>query len=88
MNTLKLKNGVTVPTEARISTVRFDDDYLHCELADGRIISVPMIWYPRLWNAEPEYRNIYNLTGDGYGIHWPELDEDLSVKGFLAGVTD
>ncbi len=86
MNTLKFKNGVTFATEARISKVRFDNDYLHCELKDGRIISVPIIWYPRLWNALPEERNVYEITGDGYGVYWPNIDEDLSVKGFLGGV--
>ena len=65
--------------------MRRDDDDLHCELADGRMISVPLIWYPRLWQASPEQRNRYEIIGDGYGIHWPALDEDLSVKGFLAG---
>ncbi len=86
MTTFKFKNGVTVPTEARASRIWFDNDFLHCELKDGRIISVPIIWYPRLWKANPEQRKKYELTGDGYGIHWPEIDEDLSVKGFLAGV--
>jgi len=83
--TILLKNGVTVATQACAMNVTFDDDYLHCELADGRIVSVPIIWYPLLWNATPQNRDIYEITGDGYGIHWPSLDEDLSVKGFLAG---
>ena len=77
MSTSKLKNGVTVATEARIHKMRCDDDYLHCELADGRIISVPLIWYPRLWQASPEQRNRYEIIGDGYGIHWPAIDEEL-----------
>ena len=85
MSTLQLKNGVTVATEAHAQHLTFDEDYLHCELTDGRIISVPLIWYPRLWHACAEDRNTYEITGDGYGIHWPTLDEDLSVKGFLAG---
>ena len=86
MNTFKLKNGATVPTEAKASGLHFDSDFLHCELTDGRVISVPLIWYPRLWKANRETRDNYEITGDGYGIHWPRLDEDLSVKGFLAGV--
>ncbi len=86
MITLKLKNGVTVATDARAASVTFDNDYLHCELTDGRIVSVPIIWYPRLWKAAPEHRNDYEIIGDGYGIHWHAIDEDLSVKGFLSGV--
>jgi hypothetical protein len=86
MSNLKLKNGVTVPTDARALKVAFDDDYLHCELIDGRIVSVPIIWYPRLWNATSEHRNNYEIIGEGYGIHWPAIDEDLSIKGFLSGV--
>ncbi|MGB0389060.1 MAG: DUF2442 domain-containing protein [Ardenticatenaceae bacterium] len=85
MSTLTLKNGVTIATEARAQHLSFDDDYLHCELTDGRVISVPLIWYPRLWNANSTSRQVYDMTGDGTGIHWPEIDEDLSVRGFLAG---
>jgi hypothetical protein len=85
MSTLQLKNGVTIATEARAQHLNFDHDYLHCELTDGRIITVPLIWYPRLWNASPSARQEYDITGDGYGIHWPIIDEDLSVKGFLGG---
>ena len=88
MSTLKIKNGVTVATEARAEKITFDDDYLHCELTDGRTVSVPIIWYPRLWKAAPEHRNNYEIIGEGYGIHWPVVDEDLSVKGFLAGIQE
>ena len=79
------RNPVTVPTMARIWQVSFDEDYLHCELTDGRKVSVPLAWYPRLLNASAQQRQNYQIIGGGYGIHWPELDEDLSVKGFLAG---
>ncbi|MCI0393617.1 MAG: DUF2442 domain-containing protein [Chloroflexi bacterium] len=58
---------------------------LHCELQDGRIISVPLFWYLRLANASDGERNNWELIGRGRGIHWPDLDEDLSVRGFLAG---
>ena len=85
MSTSKLKNGVTIATQAHAQHLTFDDDYLHCELTDGRIIIVPLIWYPRLWHAKHESRQVYDITGDGSGIHWPLIDEDLSVKGFLAG---
>ena len=84
MNTLG-KNPVTVAQEARAKRLWCDEDSLFCELQDGRVISVPLAWYPRLFNAVPQQRAHYEITIDGYGIHWPDLDEDLSVKGFLAG---
>jgi len=56
-------------------------------LADGRVISVPLAWYPRLLNATPEQRENWQLAGGGFGIHWPELDEDLSSEGLLRGAS-
>ncbi len=85
MSSLTIRNKVTVATSARAKNVTFDDTMLHCELEDGRIISVPLVWYPRLYHAGEEARNNWRLIGKGLGIHWPDLDEDLSVKGFLAG---
>jgi hypothetical protein len=58
---------------------------LNVTLVDGRTISVPLDWYPRLKHATLRERNNYELIADGYGIHWPDLDEDLSVEGILAG---
>ena len=58
---------------------------LTIELIDGRIISVPLTWYPRLWYGTPSERAHFEIIGDGEYIHWPELDEDLSVSGMLAG---
>jgi hypothetical protein len=55
------------------------------ELSDGRALSVPYSWYPRLQHGRPEERENWELIGDGDGIHWPELDEDVSVEGLLAG---
>ena len=66
-------------------TVAVTEDTLTAELADGRTISVPLAWYPRLVHATTEERNNWQLIGGGQGIHWPELDEDLSVEGLLAG---
>lgn len=60
-------------------------DRLTVELADGRSISVPLVWFPRLLKAELGARNHWELIGDGDGIHWPELDEDISVAGLLRG---
>ena len=54
------------------------------ELADGRTISAPLVWFPRLYQASKEQRENWELLGDGNGIHWPEIDEDLSVAGLLA----
>ncbi len=55
------------------------------DLTDGRELSVPIRWYPRLLNATPAQRADWELAGAGYGIHWPQIDEDLSVKGLLMG---
>ena len=66
-------------------SIEVTEDTLTAELSDGRIISVPLAWYPRLVHATPEERNNRELIGTGQGIHWPDLDEDLSIEGFLAG---
>jgi hypothetical protein len=61
------------------------DEALIIELMDGRTISVPLAWYPRLWYGTPRERSHFEIIGDGEIIHWPDLDEDLSVAGILAG---
>lgn len=66
-------------------TIEATEDTLIAELSDGRVISVPLAWYPRLVHATPEERNNWELIGTGQGVHWPDLDEDLSIEGFLAG---
>lgn len=63
--------------------VHFRDDALHVRLSDGREISVPIEWFPRLRDATPEQRSNWRLIGRGVGIHWADLDEDLSVAGLL-----
>lgn len=88
MPVLVLPSGVTIATEARAERVSFSDNMLHCHLEDGRGISVPLTWYPRLRDATDNQRNNWELVGPGIGIHWPELDEDLSVEGFMAGCTE
>ena len=65
--------------------VEVTDDTLTAELADGRSISVPLAWYPRLAHATPHERRSWRLIGGGEGVHWPDLDEDISVEGLLAG---
>lgn len=75
----------TSQPDARGMSVRITDEYLTVELKDGRVISTPLIWYPRLHKAASADREVWEWHGDGIGIHWPLLDEDLSVKGMLAG---
>ena len=61
------------------------EDALQVELSDGRTLSVPLAWYPRLVYATPEERNNWELLGEGQGIRWPNLDEDISIEGLIAG---
>jgi hypothetical protein len=72
--------------DERVANVRCDDDYLTVDLRDGRTIAVPLLWYPRLSNATPEQRANWEVSGAGYGIHWPDIDEDLSSAGLLKGI--
>jgi hypothetical protein len=65
--------------------LRCTDDSLVVDLADGRTISVPLVWYPRLLAATPAQRANWRIAGGGFGIHWPDLDEDLSTEGLLRG---
>ncbi len=65
--------------------VTVTDDALTVDLDDGRTISVPLAWFPRLFQATPTERGNWSLVGKGEGIHWPDLDEDISVKGLVAG---
>ena len=69
----------------RVRDVRFSEDTLAVDLADGRTIIVPLVWYPRLLSASVEQRSHWKVAGAGYGIHWPDLDEDLSTEGLLRG---
>ena len=69
----------------RVRDVRFTDDVLVVDLLDGRTISVPLAWYPRLLSATPEQRANWRVAGGGFGIHWPDIDEDLSTDGLLRG---
>ena len=69
----------------RVRDVRFTEDVLIVALLDGRTISVPLAWYPRLMSATPEQRANWRLAGGGFGIHWPDVDEDLSTEGLLRG---
>jgi len=66
-----------------IRDVKFSEDTMSVHLTDGRILSIPLAWYPRLSGATGEQLGNFEISPSGYGIHWPELDEDLSVLGFL-----
>ena len=71
--------------EARAHAVTVTDDALSVDLADGRTIVVPLAWFPRLWHGSAGERGHFEIFGDGTYIHWPDLDEDLTVAGLLAG---
>lgn len=74
-----------VEVNPRAREVSVSEDELTVSLADGRRISVPLAWFPRLLHASPAQRSNWELLGDGEGIHWPDVDEDLSVAGILRG---
>ena len=80
MNTLQTELAV-----AKAQNILITEDTLTVDFKDGRSISVPIVWYPRLVYGTPKERNNWRLIGDGEGIHWPDLDEDLSVEGLLLG---
>ena len=71
--------------DERVESVGFANDSLVVSLKDGRTISVPLAWYPRLRDAKASSRKKWKISGGGYGIHWPDLDEDLSTEGLLRG---
>ena len=78
-------NISTKVTDERVLDVRFDEHSLIVDLMDGRTISAPLAWYRRLANASVEQRARWEKCGGGYGIHWPDVDEDLSTEGLLRG---
>lgn len=65
------------------TSVHFDDENIYMTLNDGRIVGCPLSWFPRLANATESERNNWELIGDGYGVHWSDIDEDLSAEGML-----
>jgi Protein of unknown function (DUF2442) len=69
----------------RVKDVHFTEDTLAVDLLDGRTIIVPLVWYPSLLHASPQQRSNWKISGGGYGIHWPDIDEDLSTEGLLRG---
>jgi len=79
-----MRNPVS-PRLSWIVHVTVTDDTISAELEDGRTVSVPIGWYPRLAHGTPEERANFKISGAGYGIHWPDLDEDIGVEGLLLG---
>jgi uncharacterized protein DUF2442 len=75
-----------VPVTALAKGVEFDDEMMRVTFTDGRVLGVPLVWFPTLLCATPAQRAKYEIGGGGIGLHWPELDEDLSVAGLMAGV--
>ena len=71
--------------EPKAKSIKISDDSLSVDLFDGRTIIVPLLWYPRLWHGSNEERNNFELIDEGSIIHWPYLDEDLSLSGIVAG---
>ena len=78
-------NSMLTKAEAKAQNVSVNADTLAVELGDGRTISVPLAWFPRLLHGTPEERSNWRFIGGGEGIHWPDLDEDISVENLLAG---
>ncbi len=76
---------LALEADERVVDVRFRRDTLSVDLRDGRTITVPLAWYPRLFNASASQRKNWQIAGVGYGIHWPDVDEDLSTEGLLRG---
>lgn len=76
---------LALKADERVAGVSFTPDSLSVALMDGRTITVPLAWYPRLLHATAQQLNNWKIAGGGYGIHWPDLDEDLSTEGLLRG---
>ena len=78
----------TLTFEANATRIWFDKENMWVALTDGRQLSIPLVYFPRLLNATSEQRNNYELSGAGTGIHWEEIDEDISVPGLILGNKD
>ena len=72
--------------EVRIKEIKVTEDTITAQLVDGRVISVPLAWSWRLSDATPKQRSNYRIIGDGDGVHWPDIDEDISAEGMLYGI--
>lgn len=77
--------NTVVKLDTRIKDIEVTDDSIIAHLMDGRTISVPLVWSWRLTEATPAQRNNYEIIGDGHGVHWPDIDEDISAEGMMNG---
>jgi len=82
-----MSTSTTETRPGRAQSISITEDTLIVDLADGRTISVPIVWYPRLLHGTPQERSNWRMIGGGEGIHWPDLDEDISVENLLVGKT-
>ena len=78
--------SIAVSTDTRVKEVLVTEELITFNLVDGRVVSVPLAWSWRLSEATTAQRNRFEMIGDGYGVHWPDIDEDLSVDGMLHGI--
>ena len=78
--------SIAVSTDARVKDVKVTDELITFYLVDGRVVSVPLAWSRRLSEARQAQRSSFEIMGDGHGVHWPDVDEDLSVEGMFHGV--
>jgi len=78
--------SIAASTDTRVKGVSVTEELITFSLVDGRVVSVPLAWSWRLSEATPAQRNNFEIIGDGYGVHWPDVDEDLSAEGMLHGV--
>ena len=76
-------SALTSPEELSILEFSIDEDFLTAKISDGRIVSIPIAWFPRLRKASKEQLQNFEISPANYGIHWPEVDEDISVKAFV-----
>jgi hypothetical protein len=79
-------NTAVILQEVKIKNIQITEDTITAQLVDGRTISVPLAWSWRLSEATPKQRAHYDLIGDGQGVHWPDIDEDISAEGMLYGI--
>ncbi len=78
--------NTAVNIDIKIKAIKVTEDTITAQLTDGRTISVPLVWSWRLAEATPEQRTNYEIIGEGHGVHWPDIDEDISAEGMLYGI--
>jgi hypothetical protein len=78
--------SIALKADTRVARVAVTDDLITFHLMDGRVVSIPLAWSWRLTDATPVQRDNYEIIGDGEGVHWPDIDEDLSVEGMFRGI--